>query len=46
MGRLANEPGTAKATLYRWTGPREQLLADVLTLLEEIDSDPTCTFWG
>jgi AcrR family transcriptional regulator len=31
MGRLAVELGISKATLYRWTGSREQLLTEVLT---------------
>lgn len=35
MGRLAADLGIAKATLYRWTGPREQLLGDVLWSLAE-----------
>lgn len=35
MGRLASELGIAKATLYRWTGSREQLLAEVLTYLSQ-----------
>jgi AcrR family transcriptional regulator len=30
MQALASEAGVARATLYRWTGPREQLLSDVL----------------
>ena len=30
MGRLADELGVARTTLYRWTGDRDQLLADVL----------------
>jgi AcrR family transcriptional regulator len=30
MLALANELGIARATLYRWTGDREQLLSDVL----------------
>src|SRR4051812_11213996 len=29
MGALANDVGVARATLYRWTGDRERLLADV-----------------
>jgi AcrR family transcriptional regulator len=35
MGRLAAELGIAKATLYRWTGTREQLLAEVLAYFSE-----------
>ena len=35
MGRLALELGIGKATLYRWTGSREQLLAEVLTYLSQ-----------
>jgi AcrR family transcriptional regulator len=30
MQALASEAGVSRATLYRWTGPREQLLSDVL----------------
>ena len=30
MQALAAEAGVSRATLYRWTGPREQLLSDVL----------------
>lgn len=30
MGELASEAGISKATLYRWTGSREQLLSEVL----------------
>ena len=30
MGRLADELGVARTTLYRWTGDRDRLLADVL----------------
>src|SRR3954465_9023409 len=30
MSALANELGVSRATLYRWTGDREQLLADVI----------------
>lgn len=35
MGRLASQLGIAKATLYRWTGPREQLIGEVLSYLSE-----------
>lgn len=35
MGRLAEQIGVAKATLYRWTCSREQLLGDVLRYLSE-----------
>ncbi|GIK78456.1 MAG: hypothetical protein BroJett022_21460 [Actinomycetes bacterium] len=35
MGPLAAELGISKATLYRWTGSREQLLSEVLTYLGE-----------
>jgi len=35
MGRLASELGIAKATLYRWTGSREQLIGEVLSFLGE-----------
>lgn len=35
MGRLASELGIAKATLYRWTGSREQLIGEVLSYLYE-----------
>jgi AcrR family transcriptional regulator len=31
MGALAQELGIARATLYRWAGDRDQLLADVVT---------------
>jgi AcrR family transcriptional regulator len=30
MRALASELGVSRATLYRWTGPREQLLGEVL----------------
>lgn len=30
MGVLAGELGISRATLYRWTGDREQLLADIV----------------
>jgi AcrR family transcriptional regulator len=30
MQAIASEAGVSRATLYRWTGPREQLLSDVL----------------
>ena len=30
MGRLADDLGVARTTLYRWTGDRDRLLADVL----------------
>ena len=36
MGRLASQLGIGKATLYRWTGSREQLLAEVLTYLSQL----------
>jgi AcrR family transcriptional regulator len=35
MGGLANELGISRATLYRWTGHRDQLLADVLWSLSD-----------
>jgi AcrR family transcriptional regulator len=35
MLKLAAELGVSKATLYRWTGSREQLLSEVLTHLGE-----------
>ena len=35
MQALAAELGISRATLYRWTGPREQLLADVLWSLSD-----------
>lgn len=35
MGALASELGISRATLYRWTGHREQLLADVLWSLSD-----------
>src|SRR5690349_2877839 len=35
MGKLATELGISKATLYRWTGSREQLLGDVLAYLSD-----------
>lgn len=35
MGRLASDLGIGKATLYRWTGSRERLLAEVLTYLSQ-----------
>ena len=35
MGRLASQLGIAKATLYRWTGSREQLIGEVLSFLSE-----------
>jgi AcrR family transcriptional regulator len=33
MVRLAGELGVSKATLYRWTGSREQLIGEVLAYL-------------
>src|SRR5213080_4475301 len=35
MQALAAELGVSRATLYRWTGPREQLLGDVLWSLSD-----------
>jgi AcrR family transcriptional regulator len=35
MGRLAAQLGVSKATLYRWTGSREQLIGEVLSHLSE-----------
>jgi AcrR family transcriptional regulator len=35
MGALAKQLGISRATLYRWTGHREQLLADVLWSLSD-----------
>jgi AcrR family transcriptional regulator len=39
MGRLATELGIAKATLYRWTGSREQLIGEVISYLGELGFD-------
>jgi AcrR family transcriptional regulator len=36
MGRLAAQLGIAKATLYRWTGSREQLIGEVISYLSQI----------
>jgi AcrR family transcriptional regulator len=35
MGALAKQLGISRATLYRWTGHRDQLLADVLWSLSD-----------
>jgi AcrR family transcriptional regulator len=35
MRALAAELGVSRPTLYRWTGPREQLIADVLFALSD-----------
>ena len=35
MRALAGELGVSRATLYRWTGPREQLIGDVLFSLSD-----------
>lgn len=35
MLALAAELGVSRATLYRWTGPRERLLADILWSLSD-----------
>lgn len=35
MRSLAEELGVSRQTLYRWTGPREQLLSDVLFALSD-----------
>lgn len=35
MRALAGELGVSRATLYRWTGPREQLLSDVVFSLSD-----------
>jgi AcrR family transcriptional regulator len=35
MQALANELGISRATLYRWTGPREQLISDVAFSLSD-----------
>lgn len=35
MGALAEELGISRATLYRWTGPRERLLGEVISSLAE-----------
>jgi len=35
MRGLATELGVSRPTLYRWTGPREQLIADVLFALSD-----------
>lgn len=36
MGRLAADLGIGKATLYRWTGSREQLLSHILVQFSEL----------
>jgi len=36
MQALANELGISRATLYRWTGPREQLISDVVFSLSDV----------
>jgi AcrR family transcriptional regulator len=36
MGRLAARVGVAKATLYRWTGSREQLIGEVISYLSDL----------
>src|ERR1700733_13809487 len=36
MQALAHELGISRATLYRWTGPREQLISDVVFSLSDI----------
>jgi AcrR family transcriptional regulator len=35
MQALASELGISRATLYRWTGPREQLISDVVFSLSD-----------
>jgi AcrR family transcriptional regulator len=35
MRALAAELGVSRATLYRWTGPREQLISDVVSSLSD-----------
>jgi AcrR family transcriptional regulator len=35
MRALAGELGVSRATLYRWTGPRDQLLSDVVFSLSD-----------
>ncbi|MBN8867975.1 MAG: hypothetical protein J0H98_10515 [Solirubrobacterales bacterium] len=35
MEKLAQELGISKTTLYRWTGPRDQLLSEVLCFFGE-----------
>jgi hypothetical protein len=35
MRALAGELGVSRATLYRWTGPREQLISDVVFSLSD-----------
>lgn len=35
MGALAEELGISRATLYRWTGPREKLLGEVIRSFAE-----------
>jgi AcrR family transcriptional regulator len=35
MQALAGELGISRATLYRWTGPREQLISDVVFSLSD-----------
>jgi AcrR family transcriptional regulator len=37
MRALAAEVGVSRPTLYRWTGPREQLLGDVLFALSDTE---------
>jgi AcrR family transcriptional regulator len=50
MGRLAARLGISKPTLYRWTGPREQLIGEVLSYLSDISWDEaivaTTGLWG
>lgn len=35
MGGVASDLGVSKATVYRWTGSREQLLSEVLTYFSD-----------
>lgn len=46
MGRLAARLGISKPTLYRWTGPREQLIGEVLSYLSDISWNEALTATG
>ena len=47
MSALATELGVSRATLYRWTGDREQLLADIIwTQLDAIIADAAARVRG
>ncbi len=39
MGVLASDLGVSKATVYRWTGSREQLLSEVLMYFSDVAMD-------